>query len=68
MTEKQIRDYVNSGSSMGKAGALDIEEIGSEYIEKIEGCYDNIVGLPSKKTMDLLQEMEKENAKNHRSY
>ena len=31
---------------MGKAGAIAIQERGALFIEKISGCYSNIVGLP----------------------
>jgi septum formation protein len=46
MTESEIEDYVASGEPMDKAGAYAIQGLASKYIEKVEGCYFNVVGLP----------------------
>ncbi len=46
MTEAEIGEYVASGEPMDKAGAYGIQGLASRYVERIEGSYSNVVGLP----------------------
>jgi septum formation protein len=46
LSPEEIDAYVASGEPMDKAGAYAIQGLASKYIEKIEGCYCNVVGLP----------------------
>ena len=56
MSRKEQEEYVNSGEGDDKAGAYAIQGIFSKYIEKFEGDYYNVVGLPMER---LWQELEK---------
>ena len=44
--DKEIMDYIESEQVMDKAGAYGIQGKFAIYIEKIEGDYYNVVGLP----------------------
>lgn len=46
LTETEIRSYVESGLSRGKAGAYGIQDQGAFFVEKIDGDYYNVVGFP----------------------
>lgn len=46
MSEKEIEEYVASGEPFGKAGSYAIQGKGGVHVEKIEGDYYNVVGLP----------------------
>ncbi|MCX8010333.1 MAG: Maf family protein [Ignavibacteria bacterium] len=51
LNRDEIREYVNTGSCMDKAGAYGIQEdFGAVFVKKIYGCYYNVVGLPLVKT------------------
>jgi septum formation protein len=46
LSEQEIGSYVASGEPMDKAGAYAIQGLASKFIDRIEGCYFNVVGLP----------------------
>ncbi|HLF14903.1 MAG TPA: Maf family protein [Bacteroidota bacterium] len=47
LSEEEIDSYVRSGSPMDKAGAYGIQDdYGAIFVEKIEGCFYNVVGFP----------------------
>lgn len=56
LSEKDIRDYLQTNESLDKAGAYGIQGYGALLVEKIEGDYFNIVGLPISRLSDLLKE------------
>ena len=46
MNDKEIQSYVALGESMDKAGAYGIQGGFGMYVERIEGDYNNVLGLP----------------------
>ncbi len=56
LTKEEIIAYVATGESLDKAGAYGIQDKGSFLIEKIHGCYFNVVGLPLNLTATYLKE------------
>lgn len=55
LSDKTILDYVASGSPLDKAGAYGIQD-GWNLVKDIQGDYDNVVGLPTGKIIQLLKE------------
>jgi septum formation protein len=46
LTDSEIEEYIATGEPMDKAGAYAIQGIGAKFVEKFEGDFDNVVGLP----------------------
>ncbi len=46
LAESEITAYIATGEPMDKAGAYAIQGIASRWVERIDGCYFNVVGLP----------------------
>ena len=57
LSEEEIDAYVKTREPMDKAGAYGIQEKGAIFVEKIEGDYFNVVGLPLCALSKLLSEM-----------
>ena len=56
LSEKEIMAYVESGEPMGKAGSYAIQMKGSSLVERVEGEYYNVVGLPVTGLISLMRE------------
>ena len=46
LTESEIAEYVASGEPFDKAGAYAIQGLASKFVESVNGCYFNVMGLP----------------------
>ncbi|MCC5643267.1 Maf-like protein [Nostoc sp. CHAB 5824] len=53
MSDHAIKAYVATGEPLKCAGAFAIEGFGSFFVEKIEGCHTNVIGL----SLPLLRQM-----------
>ena len=56
MSEQEIERYIATGEPMDKAGSYGIQGKCAIYIEKIDGDYNNVVGLPITR---IYQELKK---------
>lgn len=57
MKDNEIHAYIKSGEPFGKAGAYAIQENGDQFVTKIEGSFNNVVGLPIEKIKPHLQRL-----------
>lgn len=56
LSDAKIIAYVKSGEPSDKAGAYGIQGLGATLVERIEGCYFNVVGLPVSMLSDMLSD------------
>jgi nucleoside triphosphate pyrophosphatase len=45
-TDEEMQSYIASGDPLDKAGAYAVQHAGFHPVEKLEGCYANVMGLP----------------------
>ena len=57
LSDKEIDDYIATGEPMDKAGAFALQGRGAVFIENIDGCYSNVIGLPLHKLYIGLQKL-----------
>ena len=55
LEDEEIRRYVETPEPMGKAGAYAVQGRAALFIERIEGSYSGVMGLPLFETANLLQ-------------
>src|SRR5215469_12864236 len=58
LTEQEIAGYIAIREPMDKAGAYAIQGIASRWVERIDGCYFNVVGLPVPRVYRMLKALE----------
>ena len=54
-TDSDIDSYISSSEPFDKAGAFGIQEKGVSLFERIKGSYDNVVGLPLREFIEMLE-------------
>jgi septum formation protein len=55
LSETEIRLYIATGESKDKAGAYAVQGLAAVFVEKLEGCYTNVVGLPLARLATMLK-------------
>lgn len=56
LAEAEAWSYANSDEPMDKAGAYALQGSASAFIDRVDGCYTNVIGLPVSDTVQLLRE------------
>jgi septum formation protein len=57
LSEQDIEHYIQTGEPLDKAGAYAIQGKGTVFVEWIQGCYNNVVGLPLFLFVKMLREI-----------
>lgn len=57
VTDELILSYVRTREGVDKAGGYGIQGLGSILVEKIDGTFDNVVGLPLRATLQLIEKV-----------
>ena len=54
LTDAEIAEYVATGAAADKAGALELQGRAASFIDEVDGCWSNVVGLPLCATAELV--------------
>jgi len=56
LSDAEAEYYASSAEPMDKAGAYALQGAASAFVERLEGCYSNVIGLPVPDTVQLLRQ------------
>lgn len=57
LSNQDILDYIATGEPFDKAGAYGVQGFGGELVERVDGDFDNVVGLPVTRLMNEFAEI-----------
>ncbi len=57
LTREEIRDYIRTGEGRDKAGSYAIQGMFGKYIDRYDGDYENVVGLPGKRVISEINKI-----------
>lgn len=60
LTDNEIEAYIESGEPFDKAGSYGIQARGALFIDRVEGCFFNVMGLPLSRLWEMLTQWQKE--------
>ena len=58
MSTSEIDAYIDTGEPMDKAGSYGIQGYGAAIVERVDGCYFNVVGLPVVRLLSLIRDLD----------
>ncbi|MGH9397097.1 MAG: Maf family protein [Terriglobia bacterium] len=58
LTETAIQQYIRSGEPLDKAGGYGIQGLASKFVARVEGSFDNVVGLPVSRVVEMLRALQ----------
>lgn len=58
LSNKEIDDYIATREPFDKAGAYGIQGLGGRFIDRVEGCYFNVMGLPISQVWSMLRRLD----------
>ena len=59
LTKSEIDNYIKGNDYLDKAGAYGIQSEAMSFVDKINGCYYNVVGLPTSVIVELFNNFKK---------
>jgi septum formation protein len=58
LSDLEIESYLQSAEPFDKAGAYAIQGLGARFVERIDGCYFNVVGLPVSRLYQMMKRLD----------